>query len=271
MVCLGGTGERRGLNTDTLLAEDVEHELGGPVVLVDLLAVLCELHVLEILLEEVRAVHGAALGLRVELRGEDGTGLVDHALVAAVVEVDEVLLEVGGQGAGVNGVTVVLAGDVALAGGEVEGRDVVRAVTVLELDGASTDGKGKELVAKADTHNRDGRLLHQRGEVVDSLLAMGRVTGAVGDEDTVVVLGDLLDGVVVGENSDGGAAAGKAAKDVLLNTAVDEGNVEGSTGSLNEEGSLGANTLDEVDLARVDEALVLVGVVLVTNGDPGKG
>lgn len=165
---------------------------------------------------------------------------------------------------------MVLAGDVALASGQVKGRDVVSTVAVLELDGAGTNGESQKLVTQADTHDGDRRSLHQAGEVVDSLLAMGGVTGAVGDEDTVVVLSDFLDGIVVGEDGDGGASADQAAKDVLLDTAVDEGNVERSAGGLDNEGSLGADTLDQVDLARVDEALILVGIVLVADGDSGE-
>jgi hypothetical protein len=114
-------------------------------------------------------------------------------------------------------------------------------------------------------------LLHEAGKVVDGLLAVSRVTGTVGDEDTVVVVSDLLDGVVVGKDGNGGTTAGEAAEDVLLDTAVDQSNVVRSTRGLNQEGSLGADTLDKVDLAGIDEALILVGIILVTNGDPGQG
>ena len=66
----------------------------------------------------------------------------------------------------------------------------------------------------------------RRCEVVDGVLAVGWVTGAVGDEDTVEVVGDLVDGVVEGEDSDTGTTADQAAKNVLLDTAVDESNVQ---------------------------------------------
>lgn len=191
-------------------------------------------------------------------------------LVATVVEVDKVLLELAGQSAGVNGVTVVLAGDVALASGQVEGGDVVGAVAVLELNRSGADGEGEELVAQADSHDGDGRSIHETGEAVDSFLAMSRVAGAVGDEDTIEVLSHLVDGVVVGQNCDGSATADEASENVLLDAAVDEGNVQVGAGGLDDKRSLGANTLDQVDLARVDKALIFVGVVLVTNGDSGE-
>lgn len=227
--------------------------------------------VLKVLLEEVRAVHWAALGLGVELGREDGAGAVHHSLVAAVVEVDKVLLEVVGEAVGVDGVSVVLGGDVALASGQVQGRDVVGSVAVLHLDGLGADGHGQELVAETDSHDGDGRGLHQAGQVVDGLLAVDWVAGAVGDEDTVKVVGNLVDRVVVREDGERSTTADQAAEDVLLDTAVDQSNVEVGIGRLNHKGSLGADALDQVDLARVDKAFVLIGIVLVANGDPSKG
>jgi len=86
------------LDTHTLLGEDITKEGVWTVVFgdarVDGLALLVALDVLNIHVEEVGGVHWAAFSFRVELRGEDGAGLVDHALVRAIVEVDEVLLEV---------------------------------------------------------------------------------------------------------------------------------------------------------------------------------
>jgi len=268
---LSSSGKRSGLNTNTLSAHDVEHQRGGSVVLENDLVALGELDALEVLVKQVGAVHGTTLGLGVELGREDGSGLVKHTLVGSVVQVDEVLLEVAGESAGIDGVTVVLAGDVAETGGQVESGDVVGSVTVLELDGASADSKSQELVTQTDTHDGNVRGLHKTGKVVNSSLAMGRVTGTVGDEDTVKVLRNLVDGVVVREDGNGSTSADQAAKDVLLNTTVDEGNVERGTGRLNNEGSLGGNTLHEVDLTGVDEALILIGIVLFTNGDSSQG
>lgn len=206
-----------------------------------------------------------------ELGAEDGAGVVDEALVGLVVEVGEVLAPLGGEGGGVDGVAVVLRGDVALAGGEVEGGDVVRAVAVLELDGLCAGGERDELVAHADAHDGDLGGLEELAQVVDGLGAVGRVAGSVGDEDAVEVVGDLLDGVVVREAGDAGAAGDEAAEDVLLDTAVDEGNVHVAKGRADVEGCLGRDAADQVDGLGVDEGLVLVGVVLLADGDAGKG
>lgn len=126
-------------------------------------------------------------------------------------------------------------------------------------------------MAETNTHNRNVGSLHQAGEIVDSSLAMGRVTGTVGDENTIEVLRDLVNGVVIGEDCDGSTSADQATKDVLLDTAVNQSNVERSTGRLDNEGSLGGDTLDQVDLAGINETLILVGIVLFSNGDPSQG
>lgn len=268
---LRSASKRHGLNANTLPAQDIQDELAGAVVLVHKGALLGESNIVEVLLKEIRAVHWATLGLGMELGRENRSGLVHHTLVATIVEVHKVLLEVAGQSASINGIAVVLAGDVALASGQVQSGNVVSSVAVLELDGAGTNGESQKLVAKTDSHDGNGRSLHQASEVVDSLLAMSWVTGTVGDEDTVVVLRHLVDGVVVREDGDGGTAADQASKDVLLDTAVNQSNVVRGTRRLDHKGSLGAHTLDQIDLARVDEAFVFVGVVLVTNRNPSKG
>lgn len=205
-----------------------------------------------------------------ELGREDGAGGVAHTLVGAVVEVDKVLLPLAAERAGVDGVTVVLTGNVALTSGQVEGGNVVGTVAVLHLDGAGAGGQGEQLVTHADTHDGNLRGLHEGAEVVDGLLAVSGVTGTVGDKDTVVVVGNLLDLEVVGEDGHTGATADQAAEDVLLDTAVDQGDVVLGVVGLDHKGSLRADLLDQVDLAGVDEALVLVGIVLLTGSNSGQ-
>lgn len=75
--------------------------------------------------------------------------------VAGVVEVDEVFFPVARERGGIDGVAVVLTRDVATAGCQVEGRDVVGAVAVLELDGFGSGGQSEQLVAETDAHDRD--------------------------------------------------------------------------------------------------------------------
>lgn len=137
-------------------------------------------------------------------------------------------------------------------------------------DRRCSSGQAEQLVAHADTHDGDGRGVHQAGEVVDRLLTVGGITGAVGDEDAVEVIGNFLNGVVIRKDGDRGATADETAQDILLDTAVNESDVEVGARRLNHEGGLGADPLDQVDLAGVDEALVLVGVVFVANRDPGE-
>jgi hypothetical protein len=125
-------------------------------------------------------------------------------------------------------------------------------------------------MAKANPHNGDLGGLHEHLQVVDGGLAMGRVTRTIGDEDTIIVVGDLLDLEVVREHSYTGPTADKASENVLLDTTVDQRNVILRVVGLNNKGGLGADPLDQVDLAWVTKALILVGIVLVSNGDSRK-
>jgi len=200
-----------------------------------------------------------------ELGAEDGTGVVDQTLVGLVVEVGEVFPPFAGQGSGVNRVSVVLRGDMALARGKVKSRDVMRTVAVLELDSLRTSSKGDELMTHADTHDGNLGSLEQLAEVVDGGRAMSWITGAVGDEHTVEVVGNLVDGVVEGEAGDAGTARDETAENVLLDTAVDQSYVHIAQRRADMEGSLGGYTAHEVDSLRVNVCLVLIGIVLLTN------
>jgi hypothetical protein len=260
------------MHTNTLLSQQVDKKRAGLVVPVGEagLVVLVLLDVVHVLVEEVRGVERTSLGFGMELGAEDGTGVVDQTLVGLVVEVGEVLPPVAGQGRGVDGVSVVLRGDVALASGEVESRDVVSAVSVLQLDRLSTSGQSNQLVTHANTHDGDLRGLEQLAEVVDGRRAMSWVARAVGVEDTVEVVRDLVDGVVEGEAGDAGTAGDEAAKDVLLDTAVDQSHMHVTERRADVERSLRRNTTHEVNSLRVDVCLVLVGIVLLADGDAGQ-
>jgi len=260
-------------NTNTLLSKEVDHEgirPGPATALENIVGLLVLLDGLEVCVEKVARVERTALGLRVELGREDGTSLVDHTLVRAVVQVGEVLLPVRVHGGRVDSVTVVLRSDVALAGKKVESRDVVSTVTVLHLDGVGAGSNGQQLVAKTDTHDRDLGGGHQLAEVVGGATAVSGVTRAVGNEDTVEVVGRLVDREVVRNTGDRSATRDNGTNDVLLDTTVDETDVGVAVGRWHVEGRLGRNLLNKVDAARVLVCLVLVCVVLLANGDLSK-
>jgi hypothetical protein len=95
-------------------------------------------------------------------RERKGRGLT---FVGAIVQVHEVLFEFCGEGWSVDCVAVVLGRDMALSGCQVQSRDVMGAVTVLELDGSGTSCKSKELMAETDTHDWDWRGFQEAGQV----------------------------------------------------------------------------------------------------------
>jgi len=153
----------------------------------------------------------------------------------------------------------------------VDGRDVVGTVTVLQLDGASASRKSQKLVTQADTEDGDLRGLHQAAKVVGGVLAVGRVTGAVGDEDTIEVVSDLVDGVVEGEHRNTSSAVHEATQDVLLDSTVNHSNMALRVARADVEWRLGADLANKVDLFGVGESLILVGIILLADGDTGKG
>ena len=190
-----------------------------------------------------------------------------RTFIARVVQVNKVWLPVRWQRTDVNGISMVLAGDVAAASAQVQRGNVVSTVSVLQLYSASTGCQSQKLVTQADAEDGDLRSLHQATEVISSRLAMGGVTGAIGDENTVEVVGDLVDGVVEWEHSDTSPTVDETTENVLLDTTVDDGNVELRITIAHVERRLGAHLADEVDLLWIGECLVLVGVILFTDSD----
>ena len=97
--------------------------------------------------EDVFAVEGAGRRLGVVLDRHDGQRPVADALYGAVVQVDVAYLDLRGQAVGVDGVAVVLGGDVDAAGREVPDWVVGAAVAEFQLEGLGAEGAGEDLVA----------------------------------------------------------------------------------------------------------------------------
>lgn len=84
---------------------------------------------------------------------------------------------------------------------------------------------------------------------------MGWVTGTVGDENTVKMVGNLMNGVVIREDGNVGSTGDKRTKNILLDTTVNHSNVGvGISASTDMEWSLGRDLVDEVDSSRVNKA-----------------
>ena len=100
--------------------------------------------------------------------------------------------------------------------------------------------------------------------------AVSWITGPVGKENPVELVGDFLNGIVVWVDGDTGAPPHKTTEDVLLDATIDEGNFQvGSTG-FHVEGVFSADLLDEVDFAGVKVCLIFVGIVFFSNDDTGQ-
>lgn len=171
---------------------------------------------------------GCALG--VELNTEVRAVCVPNTLVAVVVGIDEKLVPALRQSLGVDGVTVVLRGDVALSGENVGARNVVAAVTELHLEGFGASSASEQLVSKTNTEDGCPGFLQSRLDVLDCVFHHSWVTGSVGQEETVVLLACQLGEIVVpGHDLDFHAALDEAAQLVELETDINTENTHGST------------------------------------------
>ena len=164
-----------------------------------------------------------------ELDGEAVLAWIVHALVAAVIGVDEGFGADALQGGGDDGVAVVLAGDMGAAGFQAPDWLVAAAVTVAELYCIPAQGEGRELMAQADAENGDAAAAAAEAENLPDLRdgegVIFRVAGAVGEHDAVRVHGeDGFRGGGGGKGGDGAAAALQAPEDIPLGAVIQEGN-----------------------------------------------
>lgn len=99
---------------------------------------------------------------------------------------------------------------------------------------------------------------------------MGWVTRSVGDENAIKMVSNLVNWIVVWERCHAGTATDQASKDVFLDTAIDNGDVEIAIGRTDMEGRLGANFVNQIDLLRIDKSFVLICVIFLTNSDASQ-
>src|SRR3990170_4495913 len=126
--------------------------------------------------EHVDVVERPGRGLRVVLDGEQRLRRVPEPLDGAVVQVHLGDLNAAAQAVPVQGVTVVLRGDVDAAGQEVLHRVVGATVAELQLERLRPEGAAQELVAEADAEHR--LLADQRLRGGDGVVQERRVAGA---------------------------------------------------------------------------------------------
>ena len=122
-----------------------------------------------------------------ELRGEEGSTGVGDTLVTVIIGVEEEGLPVGRQRVAVHGVPVVLRGDVAFGGAQVDAGLVHAAVAVFHLVRLGTARQSQKLITQTDAEDGLGRF---EGECPshggDGGLAHGGVTRPVAEEHTLV-------------------------------------------------------------------------------------
>ena len=103
--------------------------------------------------------------------------------------------------------------------------------------------------------------------MIHRILTMRRITRSITYKHTIKMRRYLMDREIVRENRHTRTTAHKRTQDILFNAAVYDCHMCIPQRRGNVERRLGANPLDEVELLRVSEGFVLVGVVFFTYRD----
>ena len=157
-----------------------------------------------------------------ELDGEEGKGGGVDSFVRSIVGVDEQFFPRRFESCDVDGVSVILRGDVASTGDEGCAGDVRSSVSVLELERVGSGREGEKLMSETDTE--DGELSEREGfgESGDGRDEGGGISRSVRDEETVEQLFRREEIVVVeGDDLELDATVDEAADLVELHSDVD--------------------------------------------------
>ena len=172
-------------------------------------------------IEEELGVPGTRRAFRVELDTEVWAADMTDTLVGAVICIHEEFLPALGQARGIHGVTVVLRCDVALARDHASAGNVMATVTELHLLSLGTGGACNQLVTQTDTEDGGSAFFEGFGQVCDGGGGHGRVTGTVGDEQTIIVLpGEVREIIIPGNNQDFNSTGKQATQLVEFQTHV---------------------------------------------------
>ena len=102
---------------------------------------------------------------------------------------------------------------------------------------------------------------------------MRRVTRSVGDKNSIKMMGDFVNTIVIGENGDTSPSPYQAAKNIFFHTAIDDSNVQIAIARTDMEWCLGADFADQIDLLWINEGftlLDLIRIILLANGNTGQ-
>jgi len=96
------------------------------------------------------------------------------------------------------------------------------------------------------------------------------ITGSIGQENPIVLMSDFLDRIVVGVDCDGGSSSNETANYILLDAAIDKSDFEIGSRCFDVERVLSTNLFDQVDFARINKSLILIGIVFLADNDSCK-
>ena len=148
-----------------------------------------------------------------------------HPFVRSVIDVTPCFRPSYGKTCSVDRVAVILRGDVTTSGDEIESRDVLRTVSVLEFDRLGAGGEREKLMSQADSE--DGFVIDvKKGtKIGDGRRTVSWISRSIGQENPIIQMCDFLNGVVVGVDSDISPSPDKTANDIFLDSTINESDI----------------------------------------------
>ena len=83
-------------------------------------------------------------------------------------------------------------------------------------------------------------------------------------------MSNFLNGIIVRVDSDTRASTRKTANNILLDSAIDKGNFEIGRAGFDVEGMFGADLFNKVNLTRIQECFIFIGVVFFADDDTSE-
>ena len=99
---------------------------------------------------------------------------------------------------------------------------------------------------------------------------MGWISRSIRQENSIILMGNFLDRIVVRVDSDTSPSSDQTADYVLLDTTIDESDFQIRIASFDMEGVLCADLFDKVDFSGIEERFVFVGIIFLADDDSSE-
>ena len=143
-------------------------------------------------------------------------------------------------------------------------------VSVFEFDRLGAGSEREQLMSETDSE--DGFIVdvEESAKIGDSSGTVGWISRAIGQENSIILVCDFLNRVVVRVDSDTSPSSNETSNDILFDSAIDESNIQIRVASLDMEWMFRADLLYKIDFARIEERFIFVCVIFFSDNDTSE-